>query len=161
KLLDEDAEYFKSADLDQDEKLSKVEYAAFQNPEHHQHMHDSVIRSTLNERDANKDGFIDINEFLGDYADKKDSEWYTAEKSRFVEQYDSNRDGKLNKDEMKKWLIPDMSDAAREETRHLFDEADKNRDGQLTIDEIVDAYSIFVGSEATNYGEHLTRHVEL
>lgn len=29
------------------------------------------------------------------------------------------------------------------------------QDGALTIDEVVEAYKTFVGSEATNYGEHL------
>lgn len=36
-----------------------------------------------------------------------------------------------------------------------MENSDTNKDGVLSIDEIVDHHEIFVGSEATDYGEHL------
>lgn len=35
-----------------------------------------------------------------------------------------------------------------------------NQDGRLTKAEIVDKYDLFVGSQATDFGEALTRHDE-
>jgi hypothetical protein len=44
---------------------------------------------------------------------------------------------------------------ADEETKHLFAGADDNHDEVLTPEEILDHYDAFVGSEATDYGDHL------
>ena len=41
------------------------------------------------------------------------------------------------------------------QVEHLFESADDNKDGQLDTDEILDHHDVFVGSEATDYGEHL------
>lgn len=38
---------------------------------------------------------------------------------------------------------------------HLFAECDDNDDNTLSFDEVLDHYDIFVGSEATDYGDHL------
>ena len=39
---------------------------------------------------------------------------------------------------------------------HLFSSADDDMDEQLSFDEVVEHHDVFVGSEATDYGEHLT-----
>ena len=61
------------------------------------------------------------------------------------------------------WLVPDIRSTAEHEAEHLIQGADKDGDGKLSIDEVVDAYTLFVGSEATNYGEHMLnlKHQEL
>jgi len=164
KLVDEDVRYFKSADKNGDGKLNKKEFVSFQNPEHHEHMHEALIENTLKDKDKNNDRHIDLAEYLGEYANKKDSEWYATESSRFSELYDKDKNGKLDVDEMKLWLVPNVVETAKQESQHLFHEADTNKDAQLSYDEIVDAYGLFVGSEATNYGEHLEKfrhHSEL
>jgi len=163
KLFEEDKTFFNAADMNHDGKLTKDEFAAFQNPESHTHMHESLIDTTLKDKDKNKDGFIDLGEFLGEYANKKDSEWFQVESDRFKNDYDLNKDGQLDRQEMKKWLVPDLDDTAKDEMEHLFSEADKNHDAKLSYDEIVNEYNLFVGSEATNYGEHLEKfsHEEL
>ena len=46
------------------------------------------------------------------------------------------------------------------ETRHLIGEADENSDGVLTKDEIVEKHDLFVGSQATDFGDILLRHDE-
>jgi hypothetical protein len=48
-----------------------------------------------------------------------------------------------------------LSDVAHEETNHLFVAADDDHDDRLSYDEIVNKYDVFVGSEATDYGDHL------
>lgn len=47
------------------------------------------------------------------------------------------------------------SDVAGDEVDHLFVSADNDHDDRLSYDEIVDNHDIFVGSEATDYGDHL------
>ncbi|MFH4975930.1 hypothetical protein AB6A40_002639 [Gnathostoma spinigerum] len=163
KLINEDKLYFQAADVDGDGKLSQNEFNAFQNPEYHPHMHDTLVKVTMLEKDKNKDGRIDRSEFLGEIGENPDSEWYTVEKNRFEEEYDVDKNGYLEGDEIKHWLIPDVQLTAKQEAEHLISEADKNNDGKLTVDEVLDAQTVFVGSEATNYGEKLTEvsHEEL
>uniref|UniRef100_A0A915NX89 EF-hand domain-containing protein n=1 Tax=Meloidogyne floridensis TaxID=298350 RepID=A0A915NX89_9BILA len=163
-LLEEDRRYFAAADLNGDLKLNFEEFVAFQNPEHAEHMHDILIQNTLNEKDANKNGKIDLAEFLGDLANEQPkSEWFLSEQSRFQDEYDKNKDGVLDGEEMRAWLVPDLKQTAKQEADHLIESADENKDGKLSIDEVVNAYKIFVGSEVTNYGEHLlsVSHEEL
>lgn len=163
KLMEEDKLYFKAADLDGDGKLNREELSAFLNPENYKHMHKVLVEVTMVEKDLNKDGAIDLKEFLGEMADNQHSDWYTAEKDRFMAEYDTNGDGVLRGDEVRRWLIPDAKMVAQQEAAHLISGADKDNDGKLTIAEIVDAYKLFVGSEATNYGEdlHKVPHSEL
>ncbi|CAD5209377.1 unnamed protein product [Bursaphelenchus xylophilus] len=163
KLMDEDRIYFEAADVDKDNALTEKEFLTFQNPEHHPHMHTALIKNTLSEKDIDKDNRISLKEFLGEIYEQPQSEFYLTEKSRFKEEYDRNKDGYLDGAELTDWLIPNLHTVAREEAEHLFSSADKDKDGKLSIEEVVEDYSTFVGSEATNFGEHLNdlRHEEL
>lgn len=49
-----------------------------------------------------------------------------------------------------------FSEVATEEVDHLFASSDDDHDDRLSYDEIINNYDIFVGSEATDYGDHLT-----
>lgn len=44
---------------------------------------------------------------------------------------------------------------AEEEVLHLFTGSDDDHDNKLSFNEILEHYDIFVGSEATDYGDHL------
>lgn len=98
--------------MDGDGKLNREELSAFLNPENYKHMHkvlvevslyrtsrstsqpmrlthrsgreSGVTQVTMVEKDLNKDGAIDLKEFLGEMADNQHSDWYTAEKDRCV-----------------------------------------------------------------------------
>ena len=48
------------------------------------------------------------------------------------------------------------SEIADDEVDHLFSSADDDLDEKLSFDEILEHHDVFVGSEATDYGEHLT-----
>ena len=63
-------------------------------------------------------------------------------------------------DEIADWIAPADFDAAEAEANHLLFNADKNKDKKLTKEEIVDNMKFFVGSQATDYGNYLTRHDE-
>ncbi|EYC32146.1 hypothetical protein Y032_0003g1427 [Ancylostoma ceylanicum] len=84
KLMEEDARYFKAADLNADGKLSKEELSAFLNPENYRHMHKTLVEVTMKEKDLNNDGAIDLKEFLGEMADNSQSEWHKVESDRLV-----------------------------------------------------------------------------
>uniref|UniRef100_A0A0N5A7K3 Reticulocalbin-3 n=1 Tax=Syphacia muris TaxID=451379 RepID=A0A0N5A7K3_9BILA len=163
KLMEEDRKYFVAADHDGNGVLNMEEFDAFHAPEHHPHMHETVVELTLKEKDLNKDGKIDLKEFLGDIAGNEGAEWYEMEKARFADEYDKDKSGFLEGEEIVAWLIPDTKVTAQQEAEHLIANADKDHDKRLSIDEIVDEYGLFVGSEATNYGEHLNKvkHEEL
>jgi len=48
---------------------------------------------------------------------------------------------------------------AESEASHLIISADNDKDGKLSVEEIVTNYDVFVGSEATSFGEQLKTHL--
>jgi len=78
-----------------------------------------------------------------------------SEKERFDSDLDKNKDGSLDDAEIISWVIPDNNEIATDEVNHLFAGADEDVDGVLSMDEILKNHELFVGSEATDYGEHL------
>ena len=90
-----------------------------------------------------------------------DKEWEKVEKDRFAE-FDVNKDGQLNFDEIKPWVLTDNREEAEEEAEHLMKVADENNDSRLTEREVVAVHEEFVGSQVTDYGHqlHFVRHVD-
>ena len=82
-----------------------------------------------------------------------------SEKTAFDEEYDKDRNGFLEGQEILTWMVPDNLEAANDEAQHLMAVADADHDEKLSADEIVDNHETFVGSEATDFGEAL--HDEL
>ncbi|XP_013789368.1 reticulocalbin-2-like [Limulus polyphemus] len=157
-MMQEDRALFKAADLNGDGILDKSEFSAFANPEEFVHMHQVLYEQTMVKRDKNKDGYLSLEEFLSDGSGKPPavgSESYLVEKDHFENEYDVNHDGKLEKAEVLKWLLPDNDEVAENEAVHLIKESDDDKDGKLSIQEILDHHDTFVGSEATDFGEHL------
>jgi hypothetical protein len=62
--------------------------------------------------------------------------------------------------QVKNWIIPPDFDHAEAEARHLIYESDVDADNKLTKEEILTKYDLFVGSQATDFGEALARHDE-
>jgi calumenin len=91
---------------------------------------------------------------------EEEPEWVKSEKDQFSRFRDKNGDGVMDKEEVKEWIIPPEFDHAEAEARHLVYEADTDKDGKLTKKEVLDKYDLFVGSQATDFGEALTRHDE-
>ena len=56
---------WKAADLDQDGKLTKEEFAAMYYPWEHKRMHDAVAQENLEDMDKDKDGLLSLQEYLG------------------------------------------------------------------------------------------------
>lgn len=127
-------------------------------------MKDVVVIETMEDIDKNKDGFISLEEYIGDMyrgvGGEDEPDWVTNEREQFKNFRDKNNDGKLDSEEVKQWIIPPDFDHAEAEAKHLVQEADSDGDNQLTKDEIIGKYDLFVGSQATDFGEALNRHDE-
>ena len=62
--------------------------------------------------------------------------------------------------QVRAWIIPSDYNHAEAEAKHLIYEADSDGNAELTKEEILDKYDVFVGSQATDFGEALVRHDE-
>jgi len=88
---------------------------------------------------------------------KPDREQLIVDRENF-NSYDTNGDGRLDRAELRAWLLPDRRSIADEEADHLISETDMNNDHVLTFDEVLDRHDLWVGSAATDYGEGLKHH---
>lgn len=162
-MLKRDRRRWSAADQDDDDALTREEFAAFLHPEEHIHMRDIVVEETMDDIDKDKDNKISLTEYIGDMYQKGEEdepEWVKNEKEHFNVYRDKNQDGFLDFEEVKHWIIPEDFDHAEAEARHLIYEADSDDDQKLTKDEILAKYDVFVGSQATDFGEALGRHDE-
>ena len=116
--------------------------------------------------------------------DADEPEWVKTEREQFAEFRDKNHDGRMDPTETRDWILPSDYDHAEAEARHLLYESDRDKvppcrrrasltlinravinggvlqDGKLSKEEIVEKYDLFVGSQATDFGEALVRHDE-
>ncbi|CAD5112910.1 DgyrCDS2117 [Dimorphilus gyrociliatus] len=166
-LIKRDERRWNKADLNNDSLLSREEFVYFLHPEDAEYMRDVVVDETIEDIDRNGDGKIDIEEFIRDLWREEDEEgdgsepsWIKEERDQFINYRDKNKDGFMDRDEVKDWIIPEDYDHSDSEAKHLIQEADISKDGKLTKDEVLEKYDLFVGSQATDFGEALGRHDE-
>jgi Ca2+-binding EF-hand superfamily protein len=165
-MMSRDKRRWSKADRNNDALLTKEEFSDFLHPEEVEHMRDIVVDETLDEIDKNKDGVISLDEYIGDMwpeASKENAEepdWVKTERGQFSMYRDKNKDGHMDREEVKDWIIPDDYDHASAEAKHLIFESDGDRDGTLSKAEVLEKYDLFVGSQATDFGEALTKHDE-
>ncbi|CAB3378738.1 Hypothetical predicted protein [Cloeon dipterum] len=163
-MLKRDRRRWSVADQDQDEALTKDEFTGFIHPEEAGHMRELIVIETMEDIDKDKDGKVSIDEYIGDMyrssPGEEEPEWVKSEKDQFVRFRDKDGDGFMDKEEVKSWIIPPEFDHAEAEARHLVHEGDADKDGKLTKNEVLDKYDLFVGSQATDFGEALNRHDE-
>ncbi|XP_039294645.1 calumenin isoform X1 [Nilaparvata lugens] len=163
-MQNRDRRRWATADQDGDDALNKVEFQAFLHPEETPYMRDIVVVETMEDIDKDKDGKLSLEEYIGDMFHSADGEaepeWVQNEKEQFKTYRDKDGDGFMNMEEVKSWIIPPDFDHAEAEARHLIYESDEDADGKLTKEEVLSKYDIFVGSQATDFGEALARHDE-
>ncbi|CAJ0944933.1 unnamed protein product [Ranitomeya imitator] len=161
KMMKRDERRFKQADKNGDLIATREEFTAFLHPEEFDYMQDLVVTETIEDIDKNGDGSVDVDEYIGDMftpeAEEPEPEWVKTERQQFKDHRDLNKDGKLDRSEISHWIHPHDYDHADLEAKHLIYESDKDKDDKLTKKEILDNWNMFVGSQATNYGEDLTR----
>ncbi|XP_030375312.1 calumenin-B [Scaptodrosophila lebanonensis] len=164
-MLARDRRRWAVADTDLDDSLTREEFAAFLHPEDHPAMRDVVLKETTEDLDKDKDGKISVDEYIGDMykpsePDEEEPEWVLSEREAFAKFRDTDKDGYLNEEEVRQWIVPPDFDHAESEAKHLIFEADHDNDDQLTKAEVLEKYDVFVGSQATDFGEALARHDE-
>ncbi|XP_014356875.2 calumenin-B [Papilio machaon] len=165
-LLKRDRRRWHYADGDQDDALNRTEFAYFLHPEDHSGMRDVVVLETMEDIDKDNDGKVSLEEYIGDMYKPEDGDeedepdWVKQEREQFTGYRDTNKDGFMDETEVKDWIAPPEFDHAEAEARHLVFEADGDADEKLTKAEILDKYDLFVGSQATDFGEALARHDE-
>lgn len=163
-VFDRDRRRWAAADLDGDNALTKQELSSFLHPEETEHMKDLIVLETLEDIDKNKDGKISLEEYIRDLhkveEDEEEPEWVQREKEHFSLYRDKDGDGYMNLQEVKNWISPQDFDHAETEARHLIYDSDKDADQKLTKDEILAKFDLFVGSQATDFGDVLLRHDE-
>ena len=65
---------------------------------------------------------------------EEEPEWVASERVQFLEHRDKNQDGKMDRDEIKDWIMPEDWDHVKVETQHLIHEADADKVcGNLSI----------------------------
>ncbi|KAI4464736.1 reticulocalbin [Holotrichia oblita] len=154
-LIADDRLMWEAADTNHDNILEDEEWIAFSHPEEHPVMMPVILNQTLRERDTDKDGAISFQEYIADRGQSQNKEWLYVEKDRFDRELDLNKDGKLTGNEILAWMVPSNEDIADEEVQHLFVSTDDDHDNMLSFDEILEHHDLFVGSEVTDYGDHL------
>uniref|UniRef100_A0A2K6LV13 Reticulocalbin-3 n=2 Tax=Rhinopithecus TaxID=542827 RepID=A0A2K6LV13_RHIBE len=98
---------------------TREEFTAFLHPEEFEHMKEIVVLKTLEDIDKNRDGFVDQDEYIADMFSHEEND------------PEPDWDRKLNKDEIRHWILPQDYDHAQAEARHLVYESDKNKDERL------------------------------
>ncbi|KAL3842539.1 hypothetical protein ACJMK2_020538 [Sinanodonta woodiana] len=178
-MIERDQRRWKAADRNGDGQLSKDEFMDFLHPEEVEHMRDIVVDETIEDIDKDKDGYISLEEYIADIyeeddedgdeddvgdhdKDHKDGEpdWVRSEREQFISTRDKNKDGRLDKGEVRQWIIPEDYNYVEAEATHLLHASDEDEDGKLSKQEILDKSDVFVGSQATEFGEALVRHDE-
>ncbi|KAL7734731.1 hypothetical protein ACLKA6_011019 [Drosophila palustris] len=164
-MLKRDRRRWAVADQDLDDQLTREEFTAFLHPEEHPTMRDVVLQETTEDLDKDKDGKISVDEYIGDMyrpstEGEEEPEWVLSEREAFSKHRDLDGDGYLTETEIRQWIVPNDFDHAESEAKHLIFEADVDHDEQLTKEEVLDKYDVFVGSQATDFGEALARHDE-
>ena len=163
KMMARDKVRFDAADADNNGECTVDEFRAFLHPEEFEHMKDIVTKETMDEIDKNKDGFVDVSEYIGDMTREEGEEepdWVATEREQFAKFRDVNKDGKLDMQEVRSWIMPDDYNHADAEAKHLIYEADDNKDGSLNKEEVLAHHDTFAGSQATDWGDALKRHDE-
>ncbi|XP_050307158.1 reticulocalbin-2 [Anthonomus grandis grandis] len=154
-LIKEDREMWEAADKNGNDILDEDEFKRFHSPEDYPEMRNIIINQTLKNKDTDKDGSISFQEFIGDKGALMDKENLLIEQNKFDHDFDRDNDGKLTGDEILYWIVPSNEDIANEEVTHLFASSDDDHDDLLSFEEVIEHHDIFVGSEATDYGDHL------
>ncbi|XP_049291706.1 calumenin-B [Anopheles funestus] len=164
-MMKRDRRRWSIADRDGDDELTREEFTDFLHPEESTQMRDVVVTETIEDIDKDNDGKVSVEEYIGDMyrqgePDEEEPDWVKHERETFTNFRDKNKDGFMDNQEVKDWITPADFDHAEAEARHLIYEADSDADEKLTKDEIIEKYDLFVGSQATDFGEALTRHDE-
>lgn len=149
---------WKLADENGDTLLTKTEFKMLLHPdEGHEELQKLFVREATEDMDLNKDGKICLEEFmkhlqvLASDHERNDQSWLSSQQENFGRFLDRNKDGVLDGDEIKDWLVPSKQKKFELEAKRLFDIGDTNEDHKLTSMEMTEQYEQFISLIPAEY----------
>lgn len=149
---------WKLADENGDTLLTKPEFKMLLHPdEGHEELQKLFVHEATEDMDLNRDGKICLEEFmkhlqiLASDQEKNDHSWLSSQQENFGRFLDKNKDGVLDADEIKDWLVPSKQKKFELEAKRLFSIGDLNEDHKLTNIEILDQYEQYISLIPAEY----------
>lgn len=149
---------WKLADENGDTLLTKDEFKFLLHPdEGNEELQNLFVQEATEDMDMNKDGKICLDEFmkhlqvLASDQERNDQNWLSSQQENFGRFLDRDKDGVLNLDEIRDWLVPVKSKKFEVEAKRLFDIGDANEDHKLSNAEILENYEQYVSLLPPDY----------
>jgi hypothetical protein len=90
------------------------EFTNFLHPEDAPHMKEIVVVETMEDIDKDKNGYISLEEYIGDMyrgvKDEDEPDWVRNEREQFQNYRDKNKDGHMDTDEVPKSYLHSSKD---------------------------------------------------
>lgn len=142
---------WKLADENGDTLLTKQEFKFLLHPdEGHEELQNLFVKEAVEDMDLDKNGKICLDEFMkhlkvlaNDY-ERNDQNWLASQQENFGRFLDKNKDGVLDNEEIRDWMVPPKSRKFETEAKRLFDIGDTNEDHKLSNVEILDHYEQYI-----------------
>lgn len=149
---------WKLADENGDTLLTKDEFKHLLHPdEGHEGLKELFVREATEDMDLNKDDKICLDEFmkhlqvLASDQERQDQNWLSSQQENFGRFLDKDKDGVLDSDEIKSWLIPNKNHKHEMEAKRLLDIGDANDDHKISIGELMEHYEHFISLLPAEY----------
>lgn len=143
--------------------LSREQFAVFLYPEDEQHMHALLEVEEMEESDLDGDGRISLEEYLkGTFLAQNiidEPDWVEHKRKHFLDHLDADNDGYMDAGKVYHWIVSGF-DMAEVESNYLIFKADTDADQKLSTVEVVNSYTVFLKSHATEFGRALEIHEE-
>jgi len=150
---------FAAADVSQDNHLDTDELTHLFYPETHEGVLTVTVAETMKQKDRDGDGALTPHEFWeADVAESEDGQLTEEENADFAK-LDSNRDGKLDINEIRSWESGRYH--TEEAMKKLFEIADKDNDMHVTGEELAAAREEIALSDAQYHLIEWAEHHEL
>lgn len=153
---------WKLADENGDTLLTKDEFKFLLHPdEGNEELQNLFVHEATEDMDINKDGKICLDEFmkhlqvLASDQERNDQNWLSSQQENFGRFLDKDKDGVLNSDEIRDWLVPAKSKKFEVEAKRLFDVGDSNEDHKLSYAEILENYEQYTSLLSPEYWRDL------
>ncbi|XP_076305513.1 calumenin-like [Tachypleus tridentatus] len=146
---------WKLADASRDGLLTKEEFQEFLHPEESTRVSEVLVLEAIEDMDGDKNNEVSLEEYMEHLKkvsgqEKEDPSWASTQQNHFTNYLDKNKDGALNKDEVKDWILPSQ-DRYEGEAWHLVSLVDSDRDTKITKHDITANHQFFVGLIPSDY----------
>lgn len=142
---------WKLADENGDTLLTKDEFKFLLHPDEGcEELQNLFVQEATEDMDMNKDGKICLDEFmkhlqvLASEQERTDQGWLSNQQENFGRFLDKNKDGVLDKEEIREWLVPPKTRKFETEAKRLLDIGDTNEDHGLSVVEILDHFDQYL-----------------